>query len=108
MARYLALPLTRAHHAELRRRAAARDLAEGADGRATGAIARIEDVTGPWAHAVNGTYDLWEVNEDGSQSHGGKYSRKPPELRGLLYQACRPGHVSRHRFWSSTTVSMDK
>merc|ERR1711969_389781 len=55
-----------AHQAELRRRAAARGLAEGADGRATGAIVRIEGLTGPWAHALNGTYDLWEVNDEGS------------------------------------------
>ena len=41
-ARFLALRSTRARHADLRRRAAAVGLAEGTDGRATGAIVRFE------------------------------------------------------------------
>ena len=56
-----------AHQAELRRRAAAAGLAEGADGRgATGAIVRLSGATGPHAHTINGVYDCWEVNADGS------------------------------------------
>ena len=65
-ARFLALRSTRARHADLRRRAAAAGLAEGADGRATGAIVRFAGAMGAEKHGLNGVYDFWEVNEDGS------------------------------------------
>ena len=55
-------------------RAAAAGLFGGAERwRATGAIQRVTGATGPWREAVNGTYDLWEVDGDGSAAFLARY-----------------------------------
>ena len=52
-----------AHDAARRGRAVAAGLGGGG---ATGAIVQLDGATGPMAHVLNGTYDLWEASDDGS------------------------------------------